>query len=753
MDFLVPKWCREPLATLSKMDMQVCPLILCNFFQKGLAKNTITFFQEINENSYKLDNKLLQETKELFYYHTAKKNSKISLIYSIGEPILSQVKGVISDTVRSIKVAVPYYDNQLLAYKKLIDEFKNAKVTLYIQNEKSTFPVKYNEENKFASDIVVFKGFNDGTSGSGSNFYHGKVFLFKTDTKAYVLYGSSNCTLAALTKTPSLGGNIECDLLEQGDLDEFDYFFNNIAAIDLNETFFANVLRYESEEIQIYSFKYGCLKNGEITLHFSFSKEDDSLEVFYQAYKLVYKIIDNELIVFIDEALAEIFPNVFELKFSFKDGEENQLCWIYSETALSLNRIKQSDKQWIGSFDPDSTGDKFCEDRMNILKAEMTCRADVQEYNKTMAYYNQIKQEQEGDDADSEDYIVEVEIPDEYRIAEKKYRDISGIRNIFFKRFISIRSNDAVGKDYEPDASGNQSKSTETGSCKPRKATPYEKQFERFVKRRVRGMLEDTYVEIIETKHYIGLAEIIFSIFDKYNREENVEDIFDSMYVVKTKAEFLTRILSKSIEEEEKDELEPGILDQCFVALVNNYLISLQERDQDIASQYLAINKNLLKQIEKRFHVRTIYLEHVKILYEKRVFKKDFDISGFGGYVERLYGYKSYELLEQYIAKEYENANLEIQDKRVLITATAEEMIKHIKPNTNVLREIKKYSNNVQKVDNVTITVNNSGTKNNSKSYIDQIKHSIRLNDNHCRSTTTWSNGRVEESKSTYISY
>ena len=27
------------LATLSKMDMQFCPKILCNFFQKGLAKN------------------------------------------------------------------------------------------------------------------------------------------------------------------------------------------------------------------------------------------------------------------------------------------------------------------------------------------------------------------------------------------------------------------------------------------------------------------------------------------------------------------------------------------------------------------------------------------------------------------------------------------------------------------------------------------------------------------------------------------
>lgn len=40
MDYPAPKWCWSPIATLSKMDMHFCPFNLCNFFQKGLAKNS-----------------------------------------------------------------------------------------------------------------------------------------------------------------------------------------------------------------------------------------------------------------------------------------------------------------------------------------------------------------------------------------------------------------------------------------------------------------------------------------------------------------------------------------------------------------------------------------------------------------------------------------------------------------------------------------------------------------------------------------
>ena len=47
------------LATLSKMDMQFCPKTLCNFFQKGLAKNNVEF-------NLKLTKKNTKETKELF---------------------------------------------------------------------------------------------------------------------------------------------------------------------------------------------------------------------------------------------------------------------------------------------------------------------------------------------------------------------------------------------------------------------------------------------------------------------------------------------------------------------------------------------------------------------------------------------------------------------------------------------------------------------------------------------------------------
>ena len=39
-----------PVATLSILDMQGCPFLLCNFFQKGLAKNTLREFDVIPDD-------------------------------------------------------------------------------------------------------------------------------------------------------------------------------------------------------------------------------------------------------------------------------------------------------------------------------------------------------------------------------------------------------------------------------------------------------------------------------------------------------------------------------------------------------------------------------------------------------------------------------------------------------------------------------------------------------------------------------
>ena len=713
--------------------------------------NAIDFFQEINEQSYKLDNSVLSEAKEYYYYHKAAKNEFVTLVHNMESSILGQIKDIITGRVESIDIAVPYYDNELLAFKQLQEIFDGASVTLYIQNKKSTFPIKYNNDNMIARNMVVFDGFLDGSSGSRSNFYHGKVFLFKTKDRAYILYGSSNCTLAALSKIYADGGNIECDLLEVAGIEDFDYFFNNIAAVDEME-FSANTMSFEPEEKQWYSFKYGMIMSSEAELYFSFAQNDTSLEVYYGDCMLKNEILADELIVYIDENILETIPNVFELRFRYKDGEECHRCWTYSKVALESNRLKQSDKKLLDGFDIDSEGDKYIDDRYNLLKAELTCLPEIQEHKKKMAYYNQIKQEQKGDDAESEEYVVEVEIPDEYRIAYKQYNEVARIRNLFFKRFISYGGGLALREEGESPEKIDTESDVAVAS-KPRKATTYEKKFERFVKTKVRGMLDKSYVEIIEPKHYIGLVAAVFDIFDKYNKTYKVEDIFTNDYVMKTKYDFLVCIISKTIESDDKDSIEAGILKQCYEALACNYECIVNEKDMSKSTEYSSISKQLLKKMEKRYALRSEFEKQVKALKNAGALKQISDINSFIAHIEKLFGYKNYDLLRSYILTVYDDAEIEIKNKIMYITATTNDILNHTKPNTGVLSEISHYVRNVQPVNSVKITVKNGMVDGAKKRGITQIKHSISFVYHHWSSSTTYNDGTVYDTKSVFLSF
>ena len=51
------------------------------------------------------------------------------------------------DAIKSIDIAVPYYDNELLGYKYLSELFNCNNINLYLQNGLSTFPVDFNSNN------------------------------------------------------------------------------------------------------------------------------------------------------------------------------------------------------------------------------------------------------------------------------------------------------------------------------------------------------------------------------------------------------------------------------------------------------------------------------------------------------------------------------------------------------------------------------------------------------------------------------
>lgn len=60
------------------------------------------------------------------------------VIHNLNRPILEQVKEIIDDTITAIKIAVPYYDNELLALSNVMNTFKITP-TIYLQNLKCLF--------------------------------------------------------------------------------------------------------------------------------------------------------------------------------------------------------------------------------------------------------------------------------------------------------------------------------------------------------------------------------------------------------------------------------------------------------------------------------------------------------------------------------------------------------------------------------------------------------------------------------------
>lgn len=709
----------------------------------------INFFQDINEISYQLDNDILKEMKKLIYYHNSEKNGELYLIQNMRKSILTQVQEIIDGEVVNIRVAVPYYDNGLAALRDLKTTFPKADVQLYVQNEKSTFPIHYNEQHRIATHINIFDSFKDNSSGSSSNFYHGKLFLFITKEKSYMLYGSSNCTQSALSKSFETGGNIECDFFETGDVQDFDYFFENMK-LQQGKNLVSKIMIFEKQESVNYIFKYGEAKEG-LELHLGFSSMRPDLQVFIGEQELKFDISNQDLVVYVPEEYRSSLSDIFEIALHYADKKEILRCWTYSVAALEINRLKQSDKMLLDDFDMDSNGDKYIEDRCNLFKAELTCLPELLEYKKELAYYNQIKREQEGDDGESADFIVDVQIPDEYRVNYKQYNAASRIRDIFLRRFFHANPGLFFPKGLDAEKEYHDGVAKRKDSAAPRKATSAEKSFERFVKNKVKGMMKDAYVDIIETEHYIGLVMVVLDIFNKYNK---VENIFDMPYVMRTKTEFFIKLLTKEIIGDDKERIEDAILIQCFKILLENYVIRKEEKDYDIYRDYDSINRSLLMAMEHKFKIRTSYENYLDVLMnsdDKLVAKSE--MLALVDYIENLFGYKNYELLEKFITSVYDNAVIVLKGKTLIIKATSNQIQKHFKPDTNVIREIRKFSRCVSPVDSVSIIIDNRESDPKNKNEIVQRKHSVSFEYQNWKSSLLRKNGTVYNMKPMFLEF
>lgn len=110
--------------------------------------------------------------------------------------------------VRRVIVTSPYWDDELSAIQRLASDFRAPEVCLLINPGTCLFPVKHLPKGD------KWRLFNLAAAGEWAKgrFAHAKVIIVQTDEADHVLYGSANCTEAALGMSSGVATNAEASI-------------------------------------------------------------------------------------------------------------------------------------------------------------------------------------------------------------------------------------------------------------------------------------------------------------------------------------------------------------------------------------------------------------------------------------------------------------------------------------------------------------------------------------------------------------
>lgn len=124
---------------------------------------------------------------------------------SIGSRFFEAVGG---EAIRRLIVISPFWDENLQALSWLRDELQPERVAVLLQREAALFP-KQALSTMQPVDVYPLLA---GASAKASRFVHAKLVIAQSDTADHVLFGSTNCTIAALGAPSFSGKNQEAAL-------------------------------------------------------------------------------------------------------------------------------------------------------------------------------------------------------------------------------------------------------------------------------------------------------------------------------------------------------------------------------------------------------------------------------------------------------------------------------------------------------------------------------------------------------------
>lgn len=550
----------------------------------SLIKSAYLYFLNLDSKYSKFDDGVFSKTKEYIYLYKTSKNSLVSFISNYNESILNQINNL-NLNIKQIDIAVPFYDNDLNALKKIIELYENATVNLYIQNRFSTFNFNLNDKEKIISkdNLYVFDGFKEiGTN----SIYHGKVFRFITDNESYILYGSANCTESALMKSSIDGGNYECDVLVKGTISEFDYFFDNFKLIESNIECSNRNIIYNN--YKIYNFRH-ILSDDIDKIHIKYKNKWNDLKIFINDELCNYEYINGEIVIKLDDTLY----NLFSIDFVSDNKKESINAFIIQKNIMEEYR-NNTNKDFSLTIDKINNSNsieyiKYYKMLLNLVSYDIN---SLKEEKENISLYNETKDRIE-EEFDSE-FIVDFDIPEEVLNKYYKYNKIESIKRSvitnFITRILSNRKNGMHGRRVF-----NSEKNIQYNT-----PLPEEIKFPRYIKRLFNSITDIRYLNECNIKKYIENILLLVNVIYTYNKDNN-SNTFKLSEFNQLLLNFLTIIKDKNF-----ISLDENII-YVLKVLLFSVILSVQ-MDKESIDVKIDINcKNIMLDYDRKFNIKDNY--------------------------------------------------------------------------------------------------------------------------------------------------
>ena len=703
-----------------------------------LIQAAMKFFIEINEKTDKRDKDLIESIKLYSYYkQESKVDEDIRFITNINQPLISQINEFIIEPVKEINIAVPYY-KKISVLETLKENFPKSNIILYIQNKRNTFPI----EHKDNYNINLFNKFNDNKS---SNFYHGKVFRFITENYSYILYGSANCTEAALLKSANEGGNIESNIIVKGLKEEFDYYFENFCIEE--------GLEFESEKLIIESTnqrEYLFLNNDFNILKFKYKTKKDNLKIIILNKEVKYSYIDNYLQVELDKKILDSLEGIFIVSFYNGEKVEHVSCYINDIKQIKYNRTPNITNEIFKiNISPDihTDSDKYIKERQ-MLYFQFKPMYDI--LKEKLDYYI-ISNEEEDSEliTEREDFIdYDYKLSDEILVKQKTLERIfKANRSIFYSfknHLLSLKTNYNNIKKSE-------NKNNQQVVKQSRIAMSEEKIFARFVFNIIKAMLNKSNINKLDFSYYLECVVTIFDVFNKFMIREKVIDMFDEDEVVEAEHNLIYELTSK-FNSEITEEYKEMYLNLVFICIIQTKCIAKKDYNTDYKKDFK--NKKLLKIIDNKFNIREDYNKYLEtslgvVNFDEIKIDKDTAIL----YIESLFDYRTKNQIKELMNRDFGyNYIVEINKSTLLIKINTENIGKYFKLSELTINEIIKFYNNFTDLELIKIEIINDNI---NPKYLDpaiKIEYTFdRLGEGKQKIISKLGNKRVQRDKNLYL--